>query len=186
VTDRIASITEGGVQLESGGHLDADIIVTATGLDMRLMGGMEAVVDGEAVDLSRTMSYKGMMFSGVPNLAYAFGYTNASWTLKCDLTAAYVCRLLNHMDRHGLVECRPRPDPTVAELPALDFTSGYVRRALDRLPKQGATKPWRLNQNYILDLLDLRIGRIEDGTMEFRSAPTSGDRAEELAMGAAG
>ena len=180
VTDHIETFTETGVRLKSGEHLDADIIVTATGLVLKLMSGLQLVVDGAAVDLSKTMAYKGMMYSDVPNVASAFGYTNASWTLKCDLTAEYVCRLLNHMDRNGYASCTPRVnDPSVTEEPILDFTSGYVKRALHTLPRQGSKKPWRLRQNYFKDLSMLRYGRVEDGTMEFKAAP-GGRRADEV------
>jgi monooxygenase len=118
------------------------------------------------------MSYKGMMYSDVPNLASSFGYTNASWTLKCDLTCEYVCRLLNYMDRHGYQQCIPRQtDPTVADAPWLDFSSGYVQRALDILPRQGTKRPWKLYQNYALDLVTLRYGKVNDGTMEFSAPP---------------
>ena len=169
VTDQIESFTEKGLQLKSGAELEADIIVTATGLNLRLMHGLQLVVDGEPVDLSKTMTYKAMMFSDVPNLASAFGYTNASWTLKCDLTSEYVCRLLNHMDRFGYTKCTPRrTDATVTEEPALDFTSGYVQRALSSLPKQGSKAPWKLRQNYALDLIGVRFNEIDDGVMEFR------------------
>ncbi|HEX7317234.1 MAG TPA: NAD(P)/FAD-dependent oxidoreductase [Pyrinomonadaceae bacterium] len=172
VTDHIESFTENGLQLKSGERLDADIIVTATGLVLKLISGMQLFVDGAAVDLPRTLVYKGMMFSEVPNLAFAIGYTNASWTLKCDLTAEYVCRLLNHMDRGGYAFCTPRVnDPDVKEEPIIDFTSGYVRRALHMLPRQGAKTPWRLHQNYVRDLSMMRFGRVDDGTMEFRPAP---------------
>jgi len=168
VTDEIESFTENGIRLRSGGELRADVIVTATGLKMRLMGGVELVVDGRAVDLAKTMTYKGMMSSDIPNLAMALGYTNASWTLKCDLTSDYVCRLLNFMDQHGYAYCTPRRrDPSVTEEPALSFTSGYVQRALPSLPKQGSKKPWRLNQNYALDLMALRFGKVDDGTVQF-------------------
>ena len=170
VTDSIESFTGTGVRLTSGEHLDADTIVTATGLVLKIMAGLQLVVDGEIVDLSKKMAYKGMMYSDVPNLAQAFGYTNASWTLKCDLTAEYVCRLLNYMDRHGFTSCTARPtDPTVKPEPVLDFTSGYVLRALHTLPSQGSKTPWRLHQNYVKDLSMLRYGRVDDGTMEFRS-----------------
>lgn len=172
VTDHIETFTETGLQLKSGEHLDADIIVTATGLVLKLMSGLQLVVDGKPVDLSKTMAYKGMMYSDVPNLAQAFGYTNASWTLKCDLTAEYVCRLLSYMDRHGYAQCTPRVnDPSLEEVPVLDFTSGYVQRALHTLPRQGSKTPWRLHQNYVKDLSMLRYGRVDDGTMEFRETP---------------
>jgi len=117
------------------------------------------------------MSYKGMMYEGVPNLASSFGYTNASWTLKCDLTCEYVCRLINYMDRKGLAAATPRnSDPTVQEMPWLDFSSGYVQRAAEVLPKQGSKKPWKLYQNYALDMITLRFGAVNDGTMEFSKA----------------
>ncbi len=178
VTDHIDTFTETGIQLKSGEHLDADIVVTATGLVLKLMSGLQLVVDGASVDLSKAMAYKGMMYSDVPNLASAFGYTNASWTLKCDLTAEYVCRLLKHMDRHGYAQCTPRVnDPEVTEEPILDFTSGYVQRALHTLPRQGSKTPWRLHQNYVRDLSMLRYGRVDDGTMEFKVAPPGGCRA---------
>lgn len=182
VTDHIETFTESGVRLRSGASLDADIIVTATGLVLKLMSGLQLVVDGKPVELSKTMAYKGMMYSDVPNLASAFGYTNASWTLKCDLTAEYVCRLLKHMDKHGYARCTPRVnDPSVTAEPIIDFTSGYVQRALQTLPQQGSKTPWRLHQNYVKDLSMLRYGRLEDGAMEFRPASrargTSGAKA---------
>lgn len=168
VTDQIARFTEHGIELQSGEEVAADIIVAATGLVMQLMGGMQLSVDGTPVDLADTLSYKGMMYSELPNLASVFGYTNASWTLKCELTCQYVCRLLNYMDRHGVRQCTPRRrDASSAEEPLLNFTSGYVQRALPMLPSQGAKRPWKLYQNYVLDLLSLRLGRLDDGTMEF-------------------
>jgi cation diffusion facilitator CzcD-associated flavoprotein CzcO len=172
VTDHIETFTEDGLLLKSGEHLDADIIVTATGLVLKLFSGMQLVVDGTPVEMPKTLVYKGMMFSDVPNLAFAVGYTNASWTLKCDLIAQYVCRLLKHMDHHGYNVCTPRVnDPDIEEVPVIDFNSGYVLRALDSLPRQGSKTPWRLHQNYVKDLSMMRYGRVEDGTMEFRAAP---------------
>ncbi|MEA2839672.1 MAG: monooxygenase [Methylobacteriaceae bacterium] len=167
VTDNIDRFTKGGIRLKSGQELAADIIVTATGLKMKLFSGLDVLVDGIRVDLANTMSYKGMMFSGVPNFAAAFGYTNASWTLKADLTCEYVCRLLRYMDRRGYRQCMPKRDASVAEVPWLDFTSGYVQRALDQLPRQGAKKPWKLYQNYARDLMALRFGSINDSAMQF-------------------
>ncbi len=167
VTDTIESFTPRGLRLSSGRELAADVVVTATGLVMKLLGGLEVVVDGARVDMSRSMSYKGMMFSGVPNLAAAFGYTNASWTLKADLTSEYVCRLLQYMDRKGVLAATPTKTTEVAELPFLNFSSGYVQRASDILPRQGATKPWKLHQNYVRDLAALRYGRVDDGAMVF-------------------
>jgi len=175
VTDQIETFTETGLQLKSGEHLDADIIVTATGLVLRLMSGLQLTVDGAPVDLSKTFTYKGMMYSDVPNVVSAFGYTNASWTLKCDLTAEYVCRLLKHMDQHGYAQCTPRVnDPEFTAEPAIDFNSGYVLRALHTLPQQGSKTPWRVHQNYVKDLSMLRFGRVDDGTMEFKPAPNGG------------
>jgi cation diffusion facilitator CzcD-associated flavoprotein CzcO len=168
VTDTIDAFTPGGIRLKSGQELAADVIVTATGLDLQLMGGLEVTVDGARVDLPSCFSYKGMMYSGVPNLASSFGYTNASWTLKADLTAEYLCRLMNHMERHGYVECRPvNDDPDLEPEPWLSFSSGYVQRALTRLPKQGTKIPWRVHQNYALDVMAFRFGRLEDGVMRF-------------------
>ncbi|WNG52838.1 NAD(P)/FAD-dependent oxidoreductase [Archangium minus] len=171
VTDQLETFTEKGLALRSGQQLEADIVVTATGLKLQLLSDVEFSIDGERRDLSKTLSYKAMMFSDVPNLAYTFGYTNASWTLKADLTSEYVCRLLNHMERYGATTCTPRRDPTVEERPFLDFSSGYVQRALELLPKQGSKRPWRLYQNYLLDLFTLRFGKVDDGTMEFSRAP---------------
>ena len=169
VTDEIETFTEHGLLLKSGERLEADIIVTATGLLLRLMSGLQLVVDGAPVDLPQTLVYKGMMFSDVPNLALAVGYTNASWTLKCDLIAEYVCRLLNHMDHHDYSICAPRVnDRDVGDEPVIDFNSGYVVRALHTLPRQGSKTPWRLHQNYVKDLSLMRYGRLEDGTMEFK------------------
>jgi len=168
VTDQIESFTPTGIELKSGEHLDADIVVSATGLSLKLMAGLQLVVDDKPVDLSKTMAYKGMMYSDVPNLASAFGYTNASWTLKCDLTSEYICKLLNYMDAHGCSSATPRRnDPSVMPEPVLSFNSGYVQRALDTLPKQGSKKPWRLNQNYALDLMGVRFSSVDDGTMQF-------------------
>jgi cation diffusion facilitator CzcD-associated flavoprotein CzcO len=171
VTDTIERFTETGIRLASGAALHADIIVTATGLKMQLLSGMAISIDGERVDMSKRMAYKGMMFGDVPNLATAFGYTNASWTLKADLTCAYVCRLLNHMAARGYDICTPKSDPAVAEAPFLDFTSGYVQRAIDHLPRQGTATPWKVHQNYALDMLALRFGKLNDGTMVFSRRP---------------
>ncbi|HEX4532971.1 MAG TPA: NAD(P)/FAD-dependent oxidoreductase [Rhizomicrobium sp.] len=178
VTDQIETFTPKGIRLKSGKELEADIIVTATGLKLELLGGLQVTIDGEPQNLSRTMSYKGMMYSDVPNLASAFGYTNASWTLKCDLTCEYVCRLINYMDARGYDACTPRKhDATVEELPWLNFSSGYVQRALEILPKQGSKRPWRLYQNYALDLVTLRFGKVDDGTLKFTKSPTAGNKA---------
>src|SRR5918999_1270490 len=171
VTDTIETFTETGLRLESGAELEADLVVTATGLDLLQLGGMRMSVDGREVDLPKTMGYKGMMLSGVPNMAASIGYTNASWTLKCDLTCEYVCRLLNHMDEHGYRQATPvHNDPSVREEPFIDFTSGYVLRAIDRFPRQGSKAPWRLYQNYARDIVALRHGKLEDGALVFSSA----------------
>jgi len=170
VTDEIERFTPKGILLKSGQEIEADVVVTATGLKLNLLGGMQVSVDGAAKIMSQTMSYKGMMYSDVPNMAAAFGYTNASWTLKCDLTCEYACRMINYMDRKGYQIATPVSDPAVEELPWLDFSSGYVQRARDVLPKQGAKKPWRLYQNYALDMLTLRFGAVDDGTMRFEKA----------------
>jgi cation diffusion facilitator CzcD-associated flavoprotein CzcO len=182
VTDTIARFTPTGIRLTSGKEIEADIIVTATGLKLIPLGGMQLSVDGQAVDIAKTMSYKGMMYSDVPNLASTFGYTNASWTLKADLTAEYVCRLLNHMDAKGYAVAVPRRnDPSVKEEPWLDFSSGYVQRALSILPRQGNKRPWKLYQNYALDLITLRYGKIDDGVMEFAKARSPHQDADMLA-----
>ena len=169
-TDAIETFTETGLQLTSGKHLDADIIVAATGLQLKMMGGMTLTVDGHAVEAPKTMLYKGMLLSDVPNLAVAIGYTNASWTLKCELTARFVCRLIKHMDARGDAWCMARRTQQTTTAPAIDFTSGYIQRAHDILPQQGDRKPWRLYQNYVLDLAALRYGRLDDGTLQFGRA----------------
>lgn len=168
VTDQIERFTAGGVRLVSGAELEADIIVTATGLELSLMGGIRLSIDGQAVKPSETMAYKGMMFSGVPNLVCTFGYTNASWTLKADLTADYLCRLIRHLQRRALDIAEPQADASVRPRPFLDFTSGYVLRSAQHMPRQGDRKPWRLYQNYLLDLLTLRWARIDDDVLQLR------------------
>lgn len=166
VTDRIARFDASGIQLESGARIDADIVVTATGLELQLMSGVPFTVDGLPVNPSNALNYKGMMYSDIPNLASSFGYTNASWTLKADLTCTYVCRLLNAMRDRKLRQVTPRLAEPVEEAPFLDFTSGYVQRAIDRFPKQGTRAPWRVYQNYTLDVFALKFGSI-DTEMEF-------------------
>ena len=171
VTDEIETFTEQGLRLSSGEELEADLIVTATGLNLEVLGGMRVSVDGVALELPEHLSYKGMMLDDVPNMAQAIGYTNASWTLKCDLTCEYVCRLLNHMDEHGYDICTPRNrDPAIQREPMIDFSSGYVQRSIHKFPKQGAKPPWRLHQNYARDILMLRLGTLDDGVMEFTTA----------------
>ncbi len=172
VTGQVETVTERGLRLTSGAELEADVIVTATGLSLLALGGIRLVVDGREVELSQTMAYKGTMLSGVPNLALAVGYTNASWTLKCDLTSQYVCRLLRHMDEHGYTVCTPvNRDPSIRELPLIDLSSGYVQRSVHLFPKQGSSVPWRLYQNYALDRILLRRRPVNDGALEFKTPP---------------
>jgi cyclohexanone monooxygenase len=167
VTDHIERFTEKGLLLESGQELEADIVVMATGLKLQLLGGMRVTVDGQPFDAHQAMSYKGMMLSDLPNCVMTFGYTNASWTLKADLTASYVCRLLRYMDRRGIAIAVPRREPDVQPQPFLSFTSGYVQRAAVMLPQQGARRPWQVYQNYLQDMITIRYGRIADGVMRF-------------------
>ncbi len=172
VTGVIETFTETGIKLTTGEELAADLVVSATGLKLKLFGGLKLHVDGKAINPAETLTYKGVMLSDVPNFAMAIGYTNASWTLKCDLTSEYVCRLLNHMDVHGYTQlCARRNDPKVEEAPLLTFTSGYVQRSLDKLPRQGSFAPWKLYQNYALDRMMLRHAPLEDKAMEFKSTP---------------
>lgn len=183
VTDTIDTFTETGIRLASGEELEADLVVTATGLKLQLLGGLEVTVDGEPVHFPDTMTYKGMMFSDVPNLAMSIGYTNASWTLKCDLTCEFVARLLNHMDDRGYDRVCPRADPDQVDVdPMLDFTSGYIQRSIQDFPKQGKQLPWRSYQNYMVDVFSVAYGSIEDGALEFSRRPASAARpAEEVA-----
>ena len=187
VTDQIDAFTPGGLRLRSGAELEADIVVTATGLNLLALGGMQIVVDGRDVDIAQTMSYKGMMLSGVPNMALSFGYTNASWTLKCDLTCGYVCRVLNYMDAHGYTHCTPvNDDPSLTEQPFIDFSSGYVQRSIHLFPKQGSRVPWRVHQNYARDMLSLRRDALDDGELRFTSAqPSAGETPVPLAAAGA-
>jgi monooxygenase len=183
VTDTIAEIVESGVRLTSGTTLPADLIVSATGLVVQLMGGAEILVDGVPAKFNEKLVYKGAMFSGIPNLALAFGYTNNSWTLRCDLTARFVCRLLQYMDRKGWSVCVPNlPDPSITPEPLLDFSSGYVRRADAVLPRQGQRAPWRVPQNYVKDLASFTFGSVSDGTMNFlrKSEAADGSRISNV------
>jgi cation diffusion facilitator CzcD-associated flavoprotein CzcO len=176
VTDEVERFTPDGIRLRSGRELPAEVIVTATGLRLLALGGIRLDVDGTAVDPSRCVAYRGVMLGNVPNLAICAGYTNASWTLRAELAAQFVCRILRHMDRHGYARCEPRCDPgTVQPRPLVPLTSGYIRRGIDMLPKQGARAPWTVRQNYPLDLLDLRLARLEDGVLAFeRARPAAG------------
>jgi len=183
VTDSVKSFTEAGIELESGQVLDGDIVITATGLNLLALGGMELSVDGRDVELSRTLTYRGMMLGGVPNMAVTFGYTNASWTLKCELICRYVTRLLNHMDARGCTQATPRPPAGLtsgATEPFLNLTSGYVLRSVDRFPRQGASAPWRIHQNYLRDIALIRRGDLEEG-MEFASSAVAAVRPERVA-----
>lgn len=174
VTDTIDRFTPTGIRLNSGDELSADIIITATGLNLQLFGGATASIDGQPVDLTKSMAYKGMMLSGIPNMVYTVGYTNASWTLKADLVSEFACRLLNHMDDNGfdtvMVE---EPAPDVEDRPFMEFTPGYVLRALDVLPKQGSRTPWRLNQNYFRDIQLIRRGKIDGEGLRFAKKPVA-------------
>ncbi|MEP9403395.1 NAD(P)/FAD-dependent oxidoreductase [Sphingomonas sp. VNH70] len=168
VTGHIDRFTPDGIRMQDGTEVPADLIVTATGLELQLFGKATLGIDGVATDPTKAMHYKGMMFSDIPNLAYVFGYTNASWTLRADLTADYVCRLLNHMRAHGHVQATPRvADPDLTEEPLLDFTSGYVQRGKDRLPRQGSKAPWRVRQSYLRDRIAMRFGVLTE-QIEFR------------------
>lgn len=169
VTDAIEKFEKDGIRLSSGDLLPADIIVTATGLRLHVGGGAAFSLDGEQIDFARTFNYKGVMFSGIPNFAITFGYTNASWTLKADLTSEYIGRLLNCMDAKGARVATPIPSSDIEPEAMLDFSSGYVTRALDYLPKQGHRMPWKLNQNYPLDRKILRKDPVDDGVIVFAS-----------------
>jgi cation diffusion facilitator CzcD-associated flavoprotein CzcO len=167
-TDRVARFTPTGIALEGGQELEADIIVTATGLKLQALGGMNVSLNGEPVPLSSRLAYKGLMLSGIPNLAFVVGYTNASWTLKADLSCDFVVRVLRHMDEHGYNQTRPPVDPVgITREPLIDLMSGYVLRALDDFPGQGSQRPWRLRQNYPLDRYEFTRKPVEDGVLTF-------------------
>lgn len=171
VTDHIERFTTKGILLKSGQELETDMVVTATGLALEVFNGIALSVDGEAVVPADTYMYKGMMYSNIPNMAVSFGYTNASWTLRSDLTCAYVCRLLKHMDASATQQCTPRFDGSnIGESEWFNLSSGYVQRAKNKLPKQGDKDPWMAPQNYLLDIKNLKFGKVDDGTMEFRRA----------------
>ncbi len=176
VTDQIETITEKGILLRSGRELEADILVTATGLVLEAFGGIELEVDGNRIDVSKALAYKGVMYSGVPNLASVFGYINASWTLKADLICNYVCRLLNLMDRKRVRQVTPRAgEETAAEMFVEKFTPGYFMRGLAKWPKQGSKAPWRVNQNYFRDAVALKWSSIDDSALEFSNPPPASD-----------
>ena len=185
VTDTIETFTKDSIKLASGKELKADIVIAATGLNLLPIGGIELTVDGRGVNLPERMAYKGMMLSGVPNMAFTVGYTNASWTLKADLTSEYVCRLLRHMDKGGYRVATPElNDPSVQEEPFLDFTSGYVQRALHLFPKQGNKEPWKLRQNYPRDIKTLRFDPVDDGTMTFSKGGRTAAAKDDVALAA--
>ncbi|HEU4337288.1 MAG TPA: NAD(P)/FAD-dependent oxidoreductase [Nocardioides sp.] len=167
VTGRIATFTETGLELESGERLEADVVVTATGLNLQVFGGAELSVDGERVEPSRTMAYRAMMLSGVPNFAFTIGYTNASWTLKADLVAEYVVRLLGRLQATGTRSVVPVRDPDVEDVPLMDFDAGYVKRVAHTLPRQGTRPPWSLKQNYLYDARTIRRARLDDGVLRW-------------------
>ena len=179
-TDHIETFTEKGIRLKSGKELEADIIVTATGLQLQFLNGVDVSIDGAKVDPGKLLNYKGVMLSNLPNLACTFGYTNASWTLKADLTSEYVCRLINFMDQHHYTSAMPRLDeyPEHTE-PFVDFSSGYFQRVMDQFPRQHTEKPWKLNQNYGADLMNLRFGKVDDGVLAFAGAEQSALQAAE-------
>jgi cation diffusion facilitator CzcD-associated flavoprotein CzcO len=173
-TDQIRTFTDAGLRLESGAQLDADIVITATGLELLFLGGIELSVDGESVDLASKLVYKGMMLEGVPNLAIAVGYTNASWTLKCDLTCDYVARLLNHMRVSGARQATPvNDDAEIVPQPLLGLMSGYVMRSAHRFPKQGSKFPWQVHQSYLKDYRTLKMSDLDDGVMRFSNPATA-------------
>ncbi len=172
VTDEIDTFTETGIWLKSGDQLQADIIVTATGLKLKRLGGIEVSLDGTPIDLTGRISYRGMMIRGIPNFSFTLGYSNASWTLKCNLVAEFICRLLNHMSAHGYDCATPvGREPAITDKSAINLNSGYIRRGMELLPKQGSKRPWKFHQNYALDMLDLKWSAVDDGTMEFIRLP---------------
>ncbi len=180
-TGHIDTFTATGIRLKDGTEIEADVVVTATGLNLLAFGGAKLGVDGQDVDIRDTMAYKSLMLSGVPNFAYALGYTNASWTLKADLTSEYVCRLLAHMQKNGYTTVVPERDAAVAEEPFLNFQAGYVMRSIEEFPKQGSIAPWKVTMNYVKDLRMLRHGSITDGVRFGRAvAPAqAGSPAQE-------
>mgnify|MGYP002177625491 FL=1 len=170
VTDHIKNVTKTGIKLESGDWIPADIIVTATGLDLQMLGGAELRVDGTHVNLSNTMMYKGLMLEKVPNMALVFGYTNASWTLKADIASEFVCRLLKHMRKTGAEKVTPIDEEGCgSDVNFLNLRSGYIQRADDRLPRQGNKDPWQNLNDYLHDLPALRYGKMNDGHLKFET-----------------
>ena len=170
VTDTIDSFTADGLSLDTEDNLLADIVVSATGLELQFFGGMDVVIDGETIDYANLVAYKGAMFSGIPNLTLAFGYTNASWTLKCDLSNDYFARIIQYMTNEGYESCRPILSGDIGKVPFVDFNSSYFLRYLDDLPKQGDVEPWKLKQDYFVDLKKLKYGKLDDGVLQFTSS----------------
>jgi monooxygenase len=182
VTDQIETFTETGVVLASGRELDADLVVTATGLNLQPLGGIELTVDGRDIELPDTLAYRGAMISSLPNLAFAFGYINQSWTLGADLTAQHVCRLLNYMDERGYDSCTPRtPQRVVGSVPFLELSSGYVRRGIDLFPRQAFGDPWYRPQHYPRDRRTVTRARLDDPALEFARTTRTGRAATEIA-----
>jgi monooxygenase len=184
VTDHIDTFSERGIRLQSGQELSADIVVSATGLELLFLGGIELSVDGDPVELKDRLTYKGMMLEGVPNLALSIGYTNASWTLRCDLTCQYVTRLLNRLRDSGLRQCTPvNDDPDVGPEPLLNLRSGYIQRAQGKMPQQGSRPPWRVYQSYLQDYRATRRADVDDGVMRFTNPATATTRDRQIAVG---
>ncbi|MBJ7459451.1 MAG: NAD(P)/FAD-dependent oxidoreductase [Thermoleophilaceae bacterium] len=180
VTDHIETFTEDGITLKSGKHLPADIVITATGLDLLPLGGIEVSIDGVVGDAADTLVYRGCMLSDVPNFAFTVGYTNASWTLKADLVAEYTCRVLKHMDEHGYDTFIPHnDDPNLKTEPLLDFPAGYVLRAIEKFPKAGSKAPWKLRMTYHQDFFDFNRAELDDGKLKFAHAAGDAPTAEQ-------
>ncbi|WP_372791184.1 flavin-containing monooxygenase [Paraconexibacter sp.] len=186
VTDHIDTFTEKGILLKSGEELEADIIITATGLKLQLFGGIDVTVDGVPGDPSQAVAYRGLMLSGVPNFAYAVGYTNSSWTLKVDLVCEHLCRLMSHMDRHGYDIVVPEADPAMETRPLLDFAAGYVQRAIDTFPKQGSAAPWQQNMSYAKDIKALRESEVAHEALRFSRRGEAEGRQDEREVALAG
>ena len=182
VTDHIDRFVEEGILLKSGKTLKADMIVTATGLKIQMLGNMRVSVDGEPIIPNQSMSYRGVMFENIPNMAMVFGYTNSSWTLKADLISDYVCRLLKHMDNKGVRQVIPRNhNPDIKRLPFIDMSSGYIQRVKDQIPQQGDAKPWKLYQNYFLDMTSLKLANLDDPSLEYSAPNISTERSAQEA-----
>ncbi|HEX6591855.1 MAG TPA: NAD(P)/FAD-dependent oxidoreductase [Moraxellaceae bacterium] len=183
VTDHIDTFTAKGIKLKSGEELEADIIITATGLDLQMLGGMALTVDGAPYEVSKAMNYKGVMFQDLPNFGMMFGYTNASWTLKSDISSEFLCRVIKHMDKNGLRQCMPHnSDPSVAQEDFVAMRSGYLQRALSKLPRQGNKAPWKVYMNYAMDLAVLRYKSVDDGVLNFSNPVPAGRMTKKVAV----